>query len=188
MALFPSLAGFLAAYAFFWSSFSPLYHSQSPSSEPPLLQAQDSLSWRGLPPEKREFPSVRTRSTTTRDRNLHFRGAVSTGSFEFSPVDFSTGFLCNLVRKSPQNVEKIARFLGGEKSAESGHVPGMAFSVPTKEWRAKSGLFFSNSHQSPLCRTDQLGQFPSARDNDPRLTNSGSPKRFFRNSLDRPPG
>ena len=26
------------------------------------------------------------------------------------------GFLCNLVRKSPRNVEKIARFAGGEKA------------------------------------------------------------------------
>ena len=32
---------------------------------------------------------VRTRSTTTRDRNLQFRGAVSTGFFEFYPLDFS---------------------------------------------------------------------------------------------------
>ena len=38
-------------------------------------------------------------------------GAVSTGLFEVSPVDcfpFSPGLLCNLVRKWPQNVEKIA--------------------------------------------------------------------------------
>ena len=30
---------------------------------------------------------LRTRSTTTRDTNLHFRGAVSTGFFIF-PIDF----------------------------------------------------------------------------------------------------
>ena len=44
--------------------------------------------------------------------------------FRFSPVDFfpfSPGLLCNLVRKWPQNVEKIARFPGGEKGAESCH-------------------------------------------------------------------
>ena len=48
---------------------------------------------------------LRTRSTTTRDRNLQFRGTFSTGCFfEFSPVDFlpsSPGFLCNLEWKSP---------------------------------------------------------------------------------------
>ena len=32
-------------------------------------------------------------------------------SFPFSP-----GLLCNLVRKTPQNVEKIARFPGGKKA------------------------------------------------------------------------
>ena len=48
-------------------------------------------------------------------------------SFEFSPVDyfhFSSGFLCNLVRKSPQNVEKIGRCRGREKSVEACHVSG----------------------------------------------------------------
>ena len=73
---------------------------------------------------------VKTRSTTTRDRNLQFRGAVSTGISEFSPVDFFlvlqvySASRCNLVRKLPQNVEKIARFPGGEKSVESCHVSG----------------------------------------------------------------
>ena len=45
--------------------------------------------------------------------NLQFRGA---DFLKYSPVDlfvFSPGFLCNLVKKSPQNEEKIARFLGG---------------------------------------------------------------------------
>ena len=37
---------------------------------------------------------------------------------------FSPGFLCNLVRTWPQNVEKIAQFPGGEKSVESCHVSG----------------------------------------------------------------
>ena len=50
--------------------------------------------------------------------------------FEISPVDFfpfSPGLLCNQVRKSPQKVEKIARFLGGEKSLESCHVSALSF-------------------------------------------------------------
>ena len=71
--------------------------------------------------------NFRTRSTTTRDRNLQFWGAVSTGFFEFSPLDafpFSPGLLCNLARKRLQNVEKIARFPGGEESVESCHVCG----------------------------------------------------------------
>ena len=60
---------------------------------------------------------------------MQFRGAVFTGcSFLFSPVDlffpFSPGSLCNLVRKWPQNVEKVAGFPGGEKSVESCHVSG----------------------------------------------------------------
>ena len=54
-------------------------------------------------------------------------GAVSIGFFELSPVDFSPfspGFLCSLVGKSPQNMERIARFPGREKSVESCHVSG----------------------------------------------------------------
>ena len=43
----------------------------------------------------------------------------SIGFFPFSP-----GLLCNIIRKRPQNVEKIARFPGGEKSLESCHVCG----------------------------------------------------------------
>ena len=71
-----------------------------------------------------------------RDRNLQFQGAVSNRFFEFSPVfcRFSPVTLCNLARKSPQNVEKIARFPGGEKSIESRHVSGChGFWVPTQD-------------------------------------------------------
>ena len=74
------------------------------------------------------YHSIRTRLTTTRDRSLQFRGAVSTGFFfEFSLVDLfpsSPGLLCSLVRKSPQNVEKIARSPFREKCVESCHVSG----------------------------------------------------------------
>ena len=55
---------------------------------------------------------ARARSTTTRDRNLQFRGAVSAGFFGIftsGSFPFSPSFLCNLVRRSPPNVEKIAR-------------------------------------------------------------------------------
>ena len=47
------------------------------------------------------YKTIRARSTTTRDRNLQFRGAVSTGG---SPLDFwffSPAFMCNLVRRAP---------------------------------------------------------------------------------------
>ena len=79
---------------------------------------------------------IRARSTTTRDRNLQFRGAISTGFF-FSFFScglffaFSLGFLFNKGRKSPQNVEKIARSPRRETSLESCHVSGChAFLVP----------------------------------------------------------
>ena len=66
--------------------------------------------------QSRKVVYVRMRSTTTRDRFICIFGVPSPlDFFEFSPVDFfsvSLGFLCNLVRFSPQNVEKIARFLG----------------------------------------------------------------------------
>ena len=69
--------------------------------------------------------SIRTRSTTTRGTEICNFGVPSPLDVFFSPVDFSPfspGLLCNLVRERPQNVEKIARFSGGEKSVESCHV------------------------------------------------------------------
>ena len=48
-----------------------------------------------------------------------FSNFLQGSSFPFSP-----GFLCNLVRKSPQNVEKICRFPGVTSLAV------MAFSIP----------------------------------------------------------
>ena len=69
-----------------------------------------------------------------------FRGAVSTGFFSiFSSVFFFSFSRLNLVRKSPQKVEKIARFPGGEKSVESCHVSDcdVLFSGPIKlVWEA----------------------------------------------------
>ena len=67
---------------------------------------------------------VRTRSTTTRDRNLQFRRAVSTGG---SPLDFfafSPVFMCNLARRAPQNLEKAAKKSSGENRVKSCHVCG----------------------------------------------------------------
>ena len=70
---------------------------------------------------------VRMRSSATRDRNLQLWGAASTGFLNFLQWTFFSsfwGFLCNSERKWPQNVEKIARFPGGENSVESCHVSG----------------------------------------------------------------
>ena len=80
-------------------------------------------------------------------RSGHIRPRQGTEICDFgapSPLDFSNclewifpvspDFLCSLVRKSPQQVEKIARFPGGDKSAESRHVSGChGFFGPKKD-------------------------------------------------------
>ena len=57
-------------------------------------------------------------------------------------------FRCTLVRKSPQNVEKIARFPGGEKSVESCHVSGCHgfFSSPRSKLRPGPSKLWKNKH------------------------------------------
>ena len=66
------------------------------------------MEWQFLGFRSQNFDQfVRARSTTTRDRNLLFRG------LGHSPVVFFVflqGSLCNLARRSPQNVEKVAPF------------------------------------------------------------------------------
>ena len=60
----------------------------------------------------------RAHSTTTRDRNLQFRGTVSIGFFEsFFQCIFPhfSRLSVKIERKPPQNVEKIARYPGGER-------------------------------------------------------------------------
>ena len=87
---------------------------------PSFTQWKPSLS-QGQTRGRRAEQVLRTRSTTTRDRNLQFQGDVSTGFFKFSPLDLfslSPAFLCNSVRRFSPNVEKIARFLGGEESTD----------------------------------------------------------------------
>ena len=66
----------------------------------------------------------RTRSTTTRDRNLQFRGAVSSGG---SPLDFfafSPVFMCNLVRTSSLKSGESSEKSSGENRVKSCHVCG----------------------------------------------------------------
>ena len=84
-----------------------------------------------------ELITFRTSSTTTGDRNPQFWGPVSTGFLlnflQWIFVIFlQVSCVCNLVRKSPPNVEKIARFLGGEESVESCHVSGCQGQISQK--------------------------------------------------------
>ena len=105
---------------------------------------------------------IRTRSTTatTEKKQICNFGAPSPlDSFEFSQVDsclFSPGFMCNLVRKSPQNVEKMVRFPGGERCVKSCHVSGchgsFFFSGPNKYM--SNGIFMQTrdkNRSTPLC-------------------------------------
>ena len=69
--------------------------------------------------------------TTTRDRNLQFRGIFSTGFLNFSSglSSFFSRFSVCLVRKLAQNVKKIAEFPGGEKDVVTS-LAVTVFSVP----------------------------------------------------------
>ena len=63
------------------------------------------------------FESDRFDNDKGQKSSISGRRLVSIGFFKFSPVGFCPflqGFLCKLVRKPPQNVEKIALFPGGE--------------------------------------------------------------------------
>ena len=77
------------------------------------------------------FPILRTCWTATNERSLQF---LRNGVLGFSPVEvclFSPTFLCNLVWKSPQCLEKFGRFPDGEKCPKSCHVSGChGFSDP----------------------------------------------------------
>ena len=88
-----------------------------------------------------QFYSVRTSSTTTRDRNLQFRGVVSTGG---SPLDFFL-FLQIYVqfsKTSPLNLEKVAKN-PVEKIASNPvtSVAVMAFSALIVFSASKLGIF-----------------------------------------------
>ena len=66
---------------------------------------------------------LRTRSTTTRDRNLQFRGAVSTGG---SPLDFLVflQYLCAISKTSPLKSGESSEKSSGENRVKSCHVCG----------------------------------------------------------------
>ena len=68
---------------------------------------------------------LRARSTTTRDRNLQLRGTISTvlNLLQWISSLFSR-YSMSFRKEITQNVEKIARFPGREKIAESCHVCG----------------------------------------------------------------
>ena len=67
--------------------------------------------------------SFRTRSTTTRDRNLQFRGAVSTGG---SPLDFVLflQFYVQFSKTSPLKSGESSEKSSGESRVKSCHVRG----------------------------------------------------------------
>ena len=93
-------------------------------------KAQETNRHQQQPIAWRLVPKVRRRSTTTEDRNLQFGHRLQwTLHWIFKNilqwiVPLSPGFLCSSVRRSPPNLEKITRFPGGEKNAESCHVSG----------------------------------------------------------------
>ena len=93
--------------------------------------------------------SVRTRSTTTRDRNQQFRPAVSTGYLNilhWIPSFFSRRTV-QLVRKWPNSLEKMVKIRGGETCTKSCHVSGChGFSVLTLLSRDFRGYRLSNLH------------------------------------------
>ena len=68
---------------------------------------------------------LRTRSTTTSDQKLQFRGVFSTGCFGISPVFFSffSGFLCSLVRKASPKVGENRPISGRRKKLVNRRCP-----------------------------------------------------------------
>ena len=68
-------------------------------------------------------PLFRTRSTTTRDRNLQFRGAVSTGG---SPLDFCffSSIYVQFSKTSPLKSRESSEKSSGENRVKSCHVCG----------------------------------------------------------------
>ena len=82
----------------------------------------------------------------TRDRNLQFRGVVSTGLLNFLQCIFScfSRFTVQFSKEIAQIVEKFARFLGGAKSVESCHVSGChGFFGPELEVRGRNVYHFT---------------------------------------------
>ena len=80
--------------------------------------------------KKKEF--TRNESQDTFDHDKGQKSAISGRHLHWIFLNFLQWIffpflqvsLCNLERKWPQNVEKVARFPGGEKSVESCHVCG----------------------------------------------------------------
>ena len=103
-------------------------------------------------------PLIRTSSTTTRDRNLQFRGAVSTGG---SPLDFLLFFSSIYVqfsKTSPQKSGESSEKSSGENRVKSCHVCGC------------HGFF--GSELSLMCRFPSLmGRFPTLMGRFPECLN-----------------
>ena len=116
---------------------------------------------------------VRTRSTTTRDRNLRFGGAVSTG-FSF----FSSGFLLLLSRFTvPKICRKLPDFRAEKKSAESCHVSGChGFFGP--DFRAL--VQWAQCQRSPKTVKNKFRRVERLRGNTIR---GNRPERFWEGNL-----
>ena len=123
-------------------SFGPDIPADIPADIPPKTSVRPSKSWKKqayrnghptrtsmqkLRSEKLRadfpFPRFRARSTTTRDRNLQFRGAVSTGG---SPLDFLlfSSIYVQFSKTSPLQSGESSEKSSGENRVKSCHVCG----------------------------------------------------------------
>ena len=75
--------------------------SSRPQTEPEVLEFEKvHFKVQNMPQDK--FDHDKGQKSAISGRRLHWR--LSTGFFVFSPV-----FMCNLVRRAPQNLEKVAK-------------------------------------------------------------------------------
>ena len=109
--------------ATFMHDFRRKFHG-STSARPAVVTYPLNLGG-AISPPKFWGVKFRTRSTTTRDRNLQFRGAVSTGG---SPLDFFVLFLqyfsAQFSKTSPLKSGESSEKSSGENRVESCHVCG----------------------------------------------------------------
>ena len=83
--------------------------------------------------------SVRTSSTTTRDRNLQFRGAVSTGGSPLGSFCFFSSIYVQFGKTSPVKSGESSEKSSGENRVKSCHVCGChGFFGPDSEGNSKT--------------------------------------------------
>ena len=129
---------------------------------------------------------IRTSSTTTRDRNLQFRGAVSTGG---SPLDFFcffSSFYVQFSKTSPLKSGESSEKSSGENGVKSCHVCGChgffgpekskGFSLKRKNARKSKT---ARKKRSGKCKTESVGVGAFS----PLPIPKESSKAIFRNNL-----